>query len=186
MNQSFIHGAFEGLTSPAISELSLQVQAIDFVIQWRRCGMTADYLADFLAYAYEHREVAKNVVSTVVNELIENAVKFSPDKSRPIWVSVRNLGSALQLETVNFADESQVASFQKTLATLAQGKAEDLFLAQIDRSPSGDQTGSGVGLIVLCRDYSATLAVRAVPDEEPARYRVTVQVTLSEEEIEQR
>jgi hypothetical protein len=185
MTHSFVHGRFADPAPDVISELTLQIQAIDFVMQWRRCGMTADFLAEFLAYGYKHREAARNVVSTVANELIENAVKFSADKSRPVWTIVRNLGSALQLEAVNLATEAQVASFQETLAMLNQGDPHNLFVAQVERSQSETLKSSGIGLIVLCRDYGASLSVQAVPEEETL-YRVTVRVTLRQEEIERR
>ena len=185
MTFSLMYGPRPIVVSEPISEMSVQSSAIDFVMQWRRCGMTADYLADFLAYAFEQRDAARSVVSTVANELIENAVKFSSDKSRLIQLSVRNFGSALQLEAVNYASAEQVASFRKTLTTLCQGDPARLFVAQMERAAATAQAGSGVGLILLCRDYGAQLGVNAEPDTQPATFRVSVQVTLRAQEIEQ-
>ena len=56
---------------------------IDLVREWSRCGQTADYMARYLAYDFADRETAASVLSTVINELVENAAKFSTDKANP-------------------------------------------------------------------------------------------------------
>ena len=46
-------GVFEEGTAPPLTSPSIAMPAMDFVVQWNRCGITADYLADYLAYAFE-------------------------------------------------------------------------------------------------------------------------------------
>jgi hypothetical protein len=41
------------------------------VVQWRRCGVVADYVAEYLALSFEQPSYAQSVLSTVTNERSE-------------------------------------------------------------------------------------------------------------------
>ena len=55
--------------------IKLFVTAGELTQEWGRCGLTADWIAGYLVLDLEQsfREVAKNLISTVANELLENA-----------------------------------------------------------------------------------------------------------------
>ena len=99
--------------SDPLGELSVTLIPLDLVTEWARCGQTADYLARFLAYDFEKRELAASVLSTVVNELVENAVKFSSDKTLPAQIVVRQFGDRISITTSNNATAAQAESFRK-------------------------------------------------------------------------
>src|SRR5690349_25000309 len=89
-------GKFAGPGAPGgengdapLSELSLSFPPLALVAEWSRCSETADFVARFFAHDYPDRDVAGSVLSTVVNELVENAAKFSSDKSVQARVVVR-------------------------------------------------------------------------------------------------
>ena len=42
-------GVVPGTLPPALTAIEVQMSALDMVVQWRRCGIVADYLADYLA-----------------------------------------------------------------------------------------------------------------------------------------
>ncbi len=166
-----------------LGELSITFVPLDFVTEWARCGQTADYLARFLAYDFENREAAASVFSTAINELVENAAKFSADKTQPARIVVRHDGDRVSIATRNNASAAQAASFRDVAADISAADPETLFAERLLHPP--DVGGAGIGLIVLRKDYGAVVSVRTEA-ESAAQSTVEVEVTIAHEEIEQR
>ncbi|MCA9300779.1 MAG: hypothetical protein KDA28_17035, partial [Phycisphaerales bacterium] len=80
-----------------ISTMSLTLLPIDLIVQWRRCSVAADFLADYFSYLFEGRENAIHVLSTGLNEVIENLAKFSLDKRETVTVTVTHYGEHLRI-----------------------------------------------------------------------------------------
>ena len=172
------------MNSP-LEELSVTFIPLDLVTEWARCGQTADYIARFLAYDFDNREHAGNVLSTVINELIENAVKFSTDKSQPAEIFVRQFGDYVSIITRNSTSEAQAASFRETAERIVAGDPESLFAEQILHPP--ETGGAGIGLIMLRKDYDAQLNVRIGSHDGRAGLRIVhVELTVSNREVESR
>ncbi|MGH7617525.1 MAG: slr1658 superfamily regulator [Gemmatimonadaceae bacterium] len=170
---------------PPLSELSLSFPPLAFVAEWTRCSETADFVARFFSHDYEDREVAGNILSTVVNELVENAVKFSSDKAVPACLTVREYADRVTIVTANVVTAAQGAAFGDTVTRLVAGDPEILFAEQVAHPP---QTGSaGIGLILLRKDYDATIGVRLAGGESGTDRAVTVdvEVTIENREVGQ-
>jgi hypothetical protein len=170
---------------PPLRELRLVFVPLDFVAEWRRCSETADYFARFFAFDLQPREIAATVLSTVINELIENAVKFSTDKSVPAELVVRQYGEVLTVHTVNAVAAGLARTFTETVDRINAGEPEAMFVERITHPP---ETGSaGIGLIILRKDYNAAITARVIADETDAGLvRVAVEVALDNHHIEQR
>lgn len=166
----------------ALPILHVSVRAIR--AHWHRCGATADWAAHLLAYNFERRETATNVLSTVINELLENAVKFSSDKRRPIRLRVAQRGDRVVIETENAADAAQTHDLETHLAAVFADRGE-LFAKLIERAAAGETGAPGVGLLVLRRDFGATLGVEIAPHAS-GDHVVRVCVTLDADALEQR
>jgi hypothetical protein len=168
-----------------LGELTVRFAPLDVVSEWSRCGQTADYLARYLAYDFADRETAANVLSTVINELVENVAKFSIDKSASAEVTVRQFDDHLSITTRNLATAERGAALRQLTARLLSGDPQALFAERVAHPP--DVGGAGIGLIVLKKDYSAGLDVRVEPDSSGADWStVEVEVTLPNREVEQR
>lgn len=176
-------GVFDEGTAPALTSTSVAMPAMDFVVQWSRCGITADYLADYLAYAFERRDVARSVITTAANELLENAAKFTSDKKAPVRIAARLSGDFLELEVENIADASHADALAAVLDALSRGEAPSLFAARIEANERG-----GLGLIILARDYAARLGAKIVSvnggSHDPS-FSVTVRASIAADEVEQ-
>ena len=180
-------GVFEDGTVIPLTSTSIAVPAMDFVVQWSRCGMTADYIADYLAYAFERRDVARSVITTTANELLENAAKFTTDKRSTVRIAGRLRGGALELEVENVTDARHVDLLSARLDALSRGDAQSLFAERLEAS--GSDRG-GLGLIILARDYGARLGARITPVDGPdpgdASFNVSVRASITSDEVEQR
>ncbi|MCK6521350.1 DUF6272 family protein [Myxococcota bacterium] len=168
-----------------LSNLRIELLPIDLIVQWRRCSKMADFLASYFEYHFESRVVAAQVLSTGLNELIENLAKFSADKQRPVSVEISHFGEVITFETQNEARRAEVAALRARLTRMATTDPEELFLEQLEHTASRDRAASGLGLINLKKDYGARLSaeIRAVPDD-PERFHVTLQLALEVDAVE--
>ncbi|HEX4683881.1 MAG TPA: hypothetical protein VH277_14275 [Gemmatimonadaceae bacterium] len=190
MTAEKIFGTFTGNGSaPALDgdaplgELSLSFVPLALVTEWVRCGETADFIARFFAHDYDERELAGTVLSTVVNELVENTVKFSSDKAVPAQLTVREYPDSLMIMTSNVVTPAQGDAFGQAIATLVSGDPEALFARQIANPP---ETGSpGIGLIMLRKDYGATIGARLRHPNANGAAVVDVEVTIAGREVGQ-
>ena len=157
-----------------LSELSLSFVPLALVAEWARCSETADYVARYFAHDFDDRELAGNVLSTVVNELVENAVKFSSDKNVLAGLTVREYADVVQISTRNVASLAHATAFGEAVTRLARGDPEALFAERIASPP--DTGGAGIGLIMLRKDYAARIGVRVTMEEAAALVEVEVEV----------
>lgn len=179
MREEVVLGAFPEPPSPPLSAIEMDVVPLDLVTEWRRCGMIADFMAEYMACASEKRETARSVLSTVVNELVENAAKFSADKHATAHVSIRHHGQFVHAEVRNDATDVNVERLRELLGDLARDGASAVFERRLDDR-------RGLGLALLARDYGATVGATVVSAVSEGRTAVCLRVALSAEEVEQR
>ena len=169
----------------ALSGVSIELPALAIVAHWKRCGLTADWLAAFMAYDFERRASATSVLSTVVNELLENAVKFCAEKTAPVALSFRHYGSTVRIEVRNTVDSGRADALRAHFDRLESEDTDALFASLV--ANASEKGSPGLGLLILRRDYGASIGVRAETENGGTDARVvTVQVQLDVEEVEQR
>lgn len=179
MTSDLVLGTFADPPGKPLVTVGLEVVPIDLVTEWQRCGAVADFAATYMAYAFERRVTAHSVVSTVVNELVENATKFSVDKRVATHVTILHFGEVVHAEVRNEASDAHVARLREVLEALACDGAEEVFRRRMtDRS--------GLGLALIARDYDATVGARITRGCTEGRNEVCLRVTLSALEVEQR
>jgi hypothetical protein len=169
-----------------LSTLHLEFVPLDMVMHWHRCGLAADYFAAHLAYAFEHRDSVRPILSTVINELLENAAKFALEKSGVASITVRHYGDQIAIETRNRADKRRADGICSLFDELANAPVEDLFLARISGTAEAEGSSSGLGLLVLRKDYGVRLGAHIAALAEGSGFEVTVQALLRTDELEER
>lgn len=167
---------------PPLSSVALRVSAIDYVAQWKRCSLTADFLAGYVAPAFEAEREARDQLSVIIDELIENAVKFCADVRDTVLVTVRNYGESVHVEASNTCDPVRAEDLRRSIARMAECDPELLFVEQIEHSAATDPMESRLGLITLRVTHNARLGARIV-EALGGTYRVTVQVSLPTQEV---
>jgi hypothetical protein len=168
-----IYGDFEMIPDdlPPEARLELTVTAIDLTTQWQRCSAMSDLVAAYIAYAYHirremHTFHVYSSISTIFQELIENAAKYSRQREASIRVRVKHYNSVVRIEVQNDATIGTGERFEQYVKTLFASDLEELH-AQIVEDRSRDGTQSGVGLVLLAKDYPVSLgfSFRRVGDE---------------------
>jgi hypothetical protein len=136
---------------------SIAFLPIDIFDHWDRCGDIADFVATYFQYNFQ-QPTSQNIISTVVNELIENAVKYSRNKSSPVRIEIRKRQDHLLLRVSNLIPRNQRDHFVAICRDLFERDLEELYLEKLTRGRQ-DHTYSGIGLILLKKDYEALIGV---------------------------
>lgn len=156
--------------------VDLRVSAEEMVQHWHRCSLAADFLAGFVeaAPAVPHDRLE---LSMIIDELLENAVKFCADGNEPVTLSVRDYGDAVRLEASNVCDDDRARDLEQSIRRVLDGDLEELFLQQIEETAARDRMSSRLGFITLCLNYGARLGARITKGPRGLN-TVTIEVLL--------
>ncbi len=124
---------------------------LDIFDNWNRAGSLSDFIADYFESYFENKS-AHNVISTIFNEFIENAVKFTKNNSQPISIIVKKRNNYLLSRIINTIPVHRKPAFIEICKDLFSKNLDDLFLKKIEEGAS-DSNKSGIGLILIKKDY---------------------------------
>ena len=152
--------------------MSLKLFPGVFPIEWKQCGATADFLAHYFGSFYgarggrsqerEGRGREVDLMSYILNELVENAVKFNEGGS--IHVQVGLVQHELVFMVENFISRNTTVSLRPKLTELVTQDAAELFLRRIEENANNpDVSASGLGFITMMNDYHARLGWKLSP-----------------------
>jgi hypothetical protein len=180
---NIVLGAFtDGSTGTHLSDSRIRLNADDMSRSWRRCGLTADFLARYYSYCFPYREkatdrisreAAENTISYILNELIENTAKYSDAQNKNVEVLVSLRESDILFEVSNHVTEQRADGFLRLARGLLEGNAEELYVTQLEKNTDS----SGLGYLTMINDYGVNLGFRVDRPGEGA-FRVTVQATM--------
>ena len=165
------------------SDISFNVVPNDFMNHWSRCGNVSDFLAHFQSYNYEHRKRVAMVLSTIFNELLENAIKYSADKYKPVKMSLDYRPEQITVSTLNTATRKQAEKFKAFIEELASKDPEEMFLDKILTNAESGLSESCLGLINIKKDFNADFNVTITPSEDKDLFNIHMEITLNNQEI---
>ncbi len=127
---------------------------------WHHCSTTSDFLGDFYAGLYGGAPAEQNErrhsIGYLVNELLENAVKFRAPGDIVIESSLE--ANTFALRIANLIAPETAARFQGLLREITAGDPGDLLIERIEQNAADpDAGGSGLGLLTLMSDYGVRL-----------------------------
>jgi hypothetical protein len=129
-------------------------------LAWHHCAATADFLGDFFALRRATSQQAytetRHGIGYLINELLENAVKFG--EPGDIIIESALDGDLFEVKFVNSISPGTARRFQEMLAELTARDPGELLIARIEANAADAGTsGSGLGLLTLMNDYGARL-----------------------------
>jgi|JI8StandDraft_2_1071088.scaffolds.fasta_scaffold04148_4 hypothetical protein len=177
-------------------------------VRWRNYGLSADFLGDYFATFFpgsdpavhqpselaaghgdsgsaeqsnaDRQETVKACISYVANELIENAIKFSDERSKtPVTISLYLYESSIILLSRNNTTAERSLRFREHIQLILEHDVDFLYtqrLEQISIEPSNE---SCLGLISMMADYGVRLGWQFAPsDLHPESVEVSVMAHL--------
>ena len=136
--------------------------------RWRNNSLSADFLANYWGTFFpvhdgvsmRHQREMTDAVNYIVNELLENAMKFSYGrKDKAIQIGLYLSHQELRFYVSNTIQHDTVEPFQRYIQQLLTEDAGELYLRQLERN-AADEGGhqSRLGFLTILYDYRAELA----------------------------
>jgi hypothetical protein len=154
----------------------------DLVKHWSRCGLTADFAASFFSFRFPDSKKARNSLSVIMNEIVENAVKFSNTPNANIAINLFNMTDLIVFEVENFTNQEQFESFRATARDLLESSDIEERYFEVLSSKAANSMTSGLGLLTIIHDFNARIGVRFTETDTDTR-RVSLQVIVRPEEL---
>lgn len=158
-----------------------------FPVKWNHCSVTADFFAEYFAGVHEaglddedERRDFVGSVGYVLNELIENAIKFCAGGTVEVDACV--VEGEFIVVVSNQIVATTVDSLQGRFADLLDGDPQELLLQRVEENAANPElTTSGLGFLTMLSDYRAKLgwrfdAVSDNPDNALLRTAARLQV----------
>lgn len=164
---------------PSESEFTLKLRPMDLRVQWRRCSLTADYISNYCSYQEKLDPDTSNTISIIINELIENAAKFSKDRKGEIFLDLKYYSEILKIEVKNLTDETSKNKLEKSISTLGDRNSDETYLNKLKK---GEKNDSGIGLLLLSKDFPVRLGF-LINEVSSATYEVIVRAYLDLNEV---
>ncbi len=163
MNESI--GDFRDLSGGG-ARVSLVFYPGDFAVRWSQCSATADFFAEYFATVqacrYEDESARSEFIGTIsyiVNELVENAVKFSVGETVEVTVVVQEdeLVALVANQILAATVEALIDKFRE----LVSGDPQEMLFARVEANAENPESGaSGLGFLTMMSDYGAKLGWR--------------------------
>ncbi|TGK55348.1 ATP-binding protein [Leptospira kanakyensis] len=158
------------------SHLSISLSAIDMTFYWKRCDVLSNFISQFYFHSYESKKLDNNAISTIINELVENAAKYSDKENNKIFLEIKDLGHNLRIEVKNRVTPWTKAVFENKINTIQSGDIDQLYFDALESRNHG--TGNmGIGLLMLLKDYQLKLAYEFTKVDEFS-FEVTIRVHI--------
>jgi hypothetical protein len=162
-------------------QMSLIFQPIDMMTYWRRCGLSANFVAGFYSYCFQSSESKSNSLSTIINELLENASKFSKAKDGKIEVDLKHYGNLLKVEISNITSKSLKDNFESFVEKLSPDNVEELYFHNLETKASNDPK-SGLGILMMLKDYPVRFGY-SFKEIDSDSYEIIVRAVINIEEL---
>lgn len=150
----------DAITSPEDAEytFSISFKPEEVLSCWEEAGRIADTIAEYYRETLG-REMDYASLTMVINELIENATKFSKNGNSIINVCTSKNRNHFHITITNEVNKMRWELFQKVSSELFSSDLNNLFKNRLLGLREKRPSSSGLGLILLKKDFKANLMI---------------------------
>lgn len=143
-----------------LSSILIVVDPMDFVKDWKKTGKLADVISDYISFSYKDYKKIEVVISIVLNELLENAVKYSYEKSK-ITIISESFENEIKLQIKNSCTDNQFYLFNEFLNEIAKLREMiDYDRITVKYIKEDSSSLSQLGFITLLKNYPIRLTTK--------------------------
>lgn len=183
MNENIILGNLLPDKKQTDSMVKITLYPRDLVTFWSRCGLTADFGASFYSFCFPNSKTVSNSLSFILNEIVENAVKYSVKEKTPIKICLYEQHGDLVFEVLNYTSTEQFEVFSNYIRHL-QGVSDigDEFMKVVQKNMESD-SDSCLGLLTILNDFQLKMAFDFNDSDDKDQKSVNVQVMITQGDL---
>ncbi len=165
-----IFGDYEDGIESDLTHMEIVLNANSMELRWNQCNLMADFMAAYYASRFPEtvgengmldRNDMVHSIGYIVNELVENAIKFR--LGGDISVQSAMLEGEIAFIVTNRIAADGTPAFQKLLSDLTDGDPGELLIQKLEANVMGGDGGSGIGFLTMMNDYSTKLGWQFEP-----------------------
>lgn len=129
-------------------------------LTWQHASATCDFLSDMMAMRCERAQLgyndARHSIAYLVNEMLENSIKFKSAGDVGIYCSLDR--NRFEISISNAITFAAAEKFQKNLVDIVDRDPGELLIERIEMNAADENSSaSGLGILTLMNDYGAKL-----------------------------
>ena len=137
-------------------KMEIDLTAADFLTEWKRCNMVANYLADYSAYEYKNREQAENLFSTIINELLEAIARLAETTS-VIHFKLQPEDEQLSILVDHECQAPLVPHYADFVQNIGQDSGNALYLELLVNDDLPAPAFNQLGLAMIVHDFGGRI-----------------------------
>ena len=146
--------------TPSAFSVNIILAEGPLAVSWQHASATCEFLGDLFAHHHaqggaDYNE-ARHAIIYLVNELLENAIKFRNPGDIMLLCSLED--GNLELAVCNSTAPAVAEKFQSLLSEITSRDPGELLIERIEANAADEtSSASGLGLLTLMNDYGARL-----------------------------
>jgi len=153
-------GTWEDMTDVPHTH-DMTIDASHLASHWQRCSLSSDFWAQYTAMAVPTdvasprlpRSAVESVLSYLLNELFENAAKFSDGPTQTVYYKSWLLEDVMLFQVTNYIKPEGKLSFINLIQELLNNDPDELYFKKLEENAESDSDDSGLGYLTLIKDY---------------------------------
>ncbi len=129
---------------------------LKFGPNWSYISTVRIFIVNFLAITLEDKKRADNI-AMAVNELIENAIKYSDRDGIEINLYVYDEGNNIKVQVCNHAEENTVRDLERILGEINKESPLDAYMKRMKESSQSINKKSTIGLARIYYETGAKI-----------------------------
>ncbi len=159
--------------------IEIRIKASDIVKYWSKCGQISNFCSSYLSLNCPNCKHVSNSISFILNELLENAVKYSYSKDDAVKILLAIDTYYIIVEVNNVINRKQYEAFYPIIRDIQNtNHANQKYFEKLG-AVSRSQEESGVGLLSIINFFKGRISARFVEDNEMKNVETFIQVKIN-------
>ena len=181
----FLYGTYSNTeTKKDNIELDIEFSVpMSYLDNWKKCSIVANFFGMYQGLSYKkNKDKVISILSTITNELIENAVKFSSDKNSDVTVKLEKTNSSISIETCNIGNQKNMENLILFTEKLENNNPELIFMKNLEKNLNSNNK-SELGLISIFKDYTNEIGFKITRTKEKGLYEIYTNIQIEDKKL---
>lgn len=163
--------------------IEMKIKVSDILKFWSKCGQISNFCSSYLSLNCPNCKHVSNSISFVLNELLENAVKYSQSKDEDVRILLAIDAFNIIVEVNNVINKRQFEIFFPIVNEMQNMKEANTKYFEKLGSISKNQEESGIGLLSIINFFKGRISARFVENFKMKNVDAFIQVKINMKDL---